>query len=155
MNKKYIDFVPIAKEVKKEPVRRVNSGASQDASRSGVVDEVTVAEIFEERVVKPRAGVTMVRKQDIVAPKARFVNTERVAKRPLSKSAKNVYVNKVVKDETKEGEKDGAKDGSKAKPVRIIDKPKKDSKAGMAVAIIITIILGAAAGTVAFLLLPK
>jgi len=40
-------------------------------------------------------------------------------------------------------------------PMTIIEKPEKDSKVGMVVAIILTIILGAAAGTVAFLLLPK
>ena len=40
-------------------------------------------------------------------------------------------------------------------PEKIIAKPEKDSKAGLIIAIILTIILGAAAGTVAFLLLPK
>ena len=135
MNKKYIDFVPVAKEARKksEPVVHTE------------VSEVTVTEMFEERVERPRAGVTTVRKHDIVVPKAKFVNTEKIAKRPLSKSAKNVYVKKIVEPEEKVN----------AKPVKIIDKPEKDSKVGMVVAIIITIILGAAAGTVAFLLLPK
>ena len=40
-------------------------------------------------------------------------------------------------------------------PVTIISKPEKESKVSLVVTIIITIILGAAAGTVAFLLLPK
>ena len=75
-------------------------------------------------------------------PKPQFVNTERVAKRPLSK---NVYSKKAVIP--KEEEPSG--------PVTIIAKPEKDSKVGLIVTIIITIILGAAAGTVAFLLLPK
>ena len=39
--------------------------------------------------------------------------------------------------------------------VTIISKPEKDTKVGRVVAIILAIILGAAAGTVAFLLLPK
>ena len=135
MNKKYIDFVPVAKEARKKPESIVHTEVS----------EVTVTEMFEERVERPRAGVTTVRKHDIVVPKAKFVNTEKIAKRPLSKSAKNVYVKKIVEPEEKVN----------AKPVKIIDKPEKDSKVGMVVAIIITIILGAAAGTVAFLLLPK
>ena len=73
--------------------------------------------------------------------KSPFVNTEKVTKRPLSKS---VYQKKVVvpKEEP-------------SKTVTIITKPEKDSKVGIVVAIILTIILGAAAGTVAFLLLPK
>ncbi|MBQ2659456.1 hypothetical protein IJF85_00555 [Candidatus Saccharibacteria bacterium] len=74
-------------------------------------------------------------------PQARFVNTEKVTKRPLSK---NVYQKKVVVPEEKPHG-----------PVTIIQKPEKDSRIGMVVTILITIILGAAAGTVAFLLLPK
>ena len=76
-----------------------------------------------------------------VLPKARFVNTEKVDKRPLSK---NVYQKKVVAPKE---EPQG--------PVTIIAKPEKDSKMGLVITIIITIVLGAAAGTVAFLLLPK
>lgn len=73
--------------------------------------------------------------------KSPFVNTEKVVKRPLSK---NVYQKKIV---VPKEEPSG--------PVTIIAKPEKDSKVGMIVAIILTIILGATAGTVAFLLLPK
>ena len=64
-----------------------------------------------------------------------------MAKRPLSK---HVYTKKI---EPAKEEKHG--------PVKIIEKPKKDSKIGLVITIILTIILGAAAGTVAFLLLPK
>lgn len=76
-----------------------------------------------------------------IPKKTPFVNTEKVAKRPLSK---NVYQKQVAppKEEA-------------SGPVTIINKPEKDSKVGLIVTIIITIILGAAAGTVAFLLLPK
>ena len=70
-----------------------------------------------------------------------FINQEKVMKRPLSK---NVYQKKVV---VPEEEPSG--------PVAIISKPEKDKKVSLVVTIIITIILGAAAGTVAFLLLPK
>lgn len=77
-----------------------------------------------------------------VPPKTPFINQEKVQKRPLSK---NVYKKKA--DVPVKEEKKG--------PVTIIAKPEKDSHAGLVVTIILTIILGAAAGTVAFLLLPK
>ena len=75
------------------------------------------------------------------APKTPFINQEKVVKRPLSK---NVYRKEVKapKEEPKG-------------PVTIIEKPEKDAKVGLIVAIILTIILGAAAGTIAFLLIPK
>lgn len=76
-------------------------------------------------------------------PKTPFINQEKVQKRPLSK---NVYRKKATTVPVKE-EKKG--------PVTIISKPEKDSHVGLIVTIILTIILGAAAGTVAFLLLPK
>lgn len=75
-------------------------------------------------------------------PKAQFINQDKVVKRPLSK---NVYVQKEEKilKEQPQG------------PVTIISKPEKQAHVGMIITIIITIILGAAAGTIAFLLLPK
>ena len=74
-------------------------------------------------------------------PKQPFINQDKVVKRPLSK---NVYQKKIAapKEEPKG-------------PVTIITKPEKQAHIGMIVTIILTIILGAAAGTVAFLLLPK
>ena len=78
------------------------------------------------------------------APKPTFINQNKVQKRPLSSSG-NVYrkqLAKAVKEEPKG-------------PVTIIAKPEKEKHIGIIVTIIITIILGAAAGTVAFLLLPK
>ena len=74
-------------------------------------------------------------------PKTRFVNTEKIEKRPLSK---NVYKKKVA-----------APKEEPSAPVTIISKPDRDSHIGVIVTIILTIVLGAAAGTVAFLLLPK
>lgn len=76
-------------------------------------------------------------------PERPFVNMEKVEKRPLSR---NVYQPRNVVTAPKE-EPQG--------PITIIEKPEKDSRIGLIVTIIITIILGAAAGTVAFLLLPK
>ena len=77
----------------------------------------------------------------MMLPETRFVNTEKVEKRPLSK---NVYKKKIV-----------APKEEPTGPVTIITKPDKGSHIGVIVTIILTIILGAAAGTVAFLLLPK
>lgn len=75
-----------------------------------------------------------------------FVYQQKIEKRPLSKV--NVYGKKpmVARPMSKEEPKG---------PVTIISKPEKQSHVGIIVAIILTIILGAAAGTVAFLILPK
>lgn len=77
-------------------------------------------------------------------PSTPFINQEKVVKRPLSK---NVYAKSAVKEAAEKPEPKG--------PVTIISKPEKDAHVSVVVTIIITIILGAAAGTVAFLLLPK
>lgn len=140
-----MDFVPATAKkpapVKKPVVRsgeRVVSGGKKD------VDELEISKMFEMKREQRPAGVTTGKvASGFGTPRARFVNTEKVAKRPLSK---NVYPKKVVVPEEVE---------KPSKPVTIINKPEKDSKMGMVVAIIITIILGAAAGTVAFLLLPN
>lgn len=74
--------------------------------------------------------------------RAKFVNTEKIVQRPLSPATHRPEP--IVPTEEKP-----------SAPVTIIEKPEKDSKVAVIVAIILTIILGAAAGTVAFLLLPK
>lgn len=79
--------------------------------------------------------------QSLRIPKSPFIAKAKVAKRPLSK---NVY--------TKPAQP--AKEPA-AGPVTIISKPEPEGKAGMAIAIILTIILGAVAGTIAFLIMPK
>lgn len=73
-------------------------------------------------------------------PKSPFINQENIVKRPLSR---NVYTKKAEPSKEEHG------------PVTIISKPEKDNRIGIVVAVILIIILGAAAGTVAFLLLPK
>lgn len=145
MNKKYMDFVPVTPKLApaKPAKKKVATGARKEVS------ELEISEMFEMKRERVRAGVTnagSAKRANVGAfevPKARFVNTEKVTKRPLSK---NVYPKKVIVPEVAE---------KPSKPVTIINKPEKDSKMGMVVAIIITIILGAAAGTVAFLLLPN
>lgn len=100
------------------------------------------AEAKSNTKVSSKAEKKATEKSTFVAPKPTFINQDKVAKRPLSK---NVYQKNIVA--TKEP-------GNKA-PVAIIAKPEKESKVGLIVAIILTIILGAVAGTIAFLLLPK
>ena len=92
-------------------------------------------------VKKAEAPAPEKKNDTLKVPKTRFVNTEKVEKRPLSK---NVYKKKIV-----------APKEEPTGPVTIITKPDKGSHIGVVVTIILTIILGAAAGTVAFLLLPK
>ncbi len=143
-NKKFVKTAPVAKrpigddsEIKAAKARKIT------ASRMPIMGKKPAA----KPVAKPVAKTTPVPKPEpkktetLKVPKANFVNTEKVTKRPLSK---NVYQKKVVAPVEKE-----------TTPVTIIDKPEKDSRIGLIVTIIITIILGAAAGTVAFLLLPK
>ena len=90
----------------------------------------------EKTVEKPVAN-----KNTYKTPKSPFINQSKVEKRPLSK---NVYQKKIaVPKEEPKG------------PVTIITKPEKDSHVGIIITIIMTIILGATAGTIAFLLLPK
>ena len=161
MNKRYMDFVP-ARSVKKTTKKPEDKSASRIASKAVAPDkkattevsELEVSEIFEQRVVKPRAGVTTSKKEakstTVEDYKPKFVKTE-VKKRPLSPNSRKIVA---TKNTYPKKETDAAKVESKG-PVTIINKPEKDSKVGLIVTIIVTIILGAAAGTVAFLLLPK
>lgn len=81
-------------------------------------------------------------KSTYTMPKSPFINQNKVVKRPLSGNIYRKEIAVAVKEEPKG-------------PVTIIAKPEKNSHVGVIVTIILTIILGAAAGTVAFLLLPK
>lgn len=144
MNKRYMDFVPVSatEKTKKRPAKKVVSSGQRKEG------DVAVEKVMAVKETKLRAGVSVgkhgpkyVSAEDV---QAKFVKTE-VKKRPLSK---NVYQKKVVAMPPKEVKES-------TEPVTIISKPEKDSKVGLIVTILITIILGAAAGTVAFLLLPK
>ena len=158
MSKKYIDFVPAKKggteakpeartrgmgtRVKVGATRGVVRGATRGNAR-GVVREVAKTESVAVRP-KPRPVASQAKggmNPTYTIPNTPFINQAKVTKRPLSK---NVYRKKI------EATKEGA-----IKPVAIVSKPEKDSKAGLIIGIVITMILGAAAGTVAFLLLPR
>lgn len=184
MNKKYIDFVPakntrptvrrkVAQPTPKkvtaaQPVTKKTVKSTPVVSKNtklGVVEELSptsagrVANAGHFVVSKSAVKTAKAKKVGVKAveekpkeihkksddstyrtPKTRFINQDKVKKRPLSK---NVYKKEVkpVKESTA--------------PVTIITKPEKDAKVSLVITIILTIILGAAAGTVAFLLLPK
>lgn len=85
-------------------------------------------------------------KKDIYqTPKTQFINQEKIVKRPLSR---NIYLKEIEKNDEVVAKE----------PKNIViasSKPEKKSKLKTFFAIVLTIIVGAAAGAVAFLLLPK
>ena len=165
MNGKYIDFVPARRaqvkpqvkpqrilpepktEVRHEKVTAhavsENEAIEMKADTFSIKSEATlgVVEDLNPKFVKTNVPKRPLSDQAYKVPNNPFINQASVTKRPLSK---HVYAKKI--EPVKEEEKG---------PVRIISKPEKDGKSGLVITIILTIILGAAAGTVAFLLLPK
>ena len=120
-------------------VERSHFNESKEGVRAAKAKKVGLREEVSEKA----SGLTTKPKGDKTykTPKSPFINQDKVEKRPLSK---NVYRKKV----------EGPKEEPKG-PVTIITKPEKQAHVSLIVTIILTIILGAAAGTVAFLLLPK
>ena len=127
LNPKYVN-----NDLPKRPLNSTNGPSVKDAKAQKVGAR-------SEAKVNNRTNNE--KKTAFAVPKSPFINQEKVIKRPLSK---NAYVAKTPEVQP---EKSG--------PVTIIAKPEKDAHVSLIVTIIITIILGAAAGTVAFLLLPK
>lgn len=133
-------------EVQKRPL---NNGQSHFANNRGTLAEAkaqkvgvrSAPRVVEKSVEKVTRETSTSVRASYQTPNSPFINQGSVEKRPLSK---NVYQKQVVTYEEKP-----------AKPVTIITKEEKDKHVSIVVAIILTIILGAAAGTVAFLLLPK
>lgn len=144
------DFRPkfVKTEVTKRPLSRGHFAANKSELAEAKAVKVAAkkiekpASVVEKPVEKPKDTEKEVEdKAKMKIPKSPFINQARVTKRPLSK---NIYERTVKPtEEVSTG------------PVTIISKPEKDAKVGRVVAIILAIILGAAAGTVAFLLLPK
>lgn len=138
------DFTDI--EVEKPPLTGAYIESMTDVAKEAKAKKI-VGRRFGRNVKAPvekpveKSVKTESKKQTMTIPKSPFINQARVEKRPLSK---NVYQKKVE-----------AMREPKTGPVTIIAKPEKDKHVSVIVTIIITIILGAAAGTVAFLLLPK
>ena len=134
-------------EMLAKKTKSVKTPAKSGATKFGMIEDYRPK--FVKATVDKRPLGTM-----SAGARVNFINVGKVEKRPLSK---NVYARKTsttVTPKEKMKATSKTKEDSK-KPVMIIAKPEKDSKVGLIVAVILTIILGAAAGTVAFLLLPK
>lgn len=120
------------------PVKHPIASATQPATPQKSVSTVSLTsqsiehEPFNIEPAKPAARATQ----------PQFINTTAIKKRPLSKNVYKKPLAEPIKEEP-------------AATITIIDKPKKESKVGLIITIILTIIFGAAVGTVAFLLLPK
>lgn len=155
MNNRYIDFVPVKKgeagavKARVSSTPRVSSSPRvNNTSRTTKVPRVSRVSKTSRvskatKVVPVDLGSPETKRAyaPIQAPSNRFIKNPRIAKRPLSNTGYKKEVS--AQDEKPKG------------PVTIIDKSEKKSKLGLIVTIIITIVLGAAVGTVAFLLLPK
>ena len=140
MSKRYMDFMPVKPDNSKKEIE-FSAGKKNVSTKATVakgattkkateVGELEINEMFEARKAKTQAGVSYGgRKSDVAS-----------------------YQKKVAEPEVTEESKDAKKSNA---PVTIIDKPEKESRFGLIMTIVITIILGAAAGVVAFLLLPK
>ena len=92
-----------------------------------------------------RAGVNAAQQARMQIPRTQFINQNKVAKRPLSKT--------VYESGTSLGTKAPA--ATTNTPVKVAKSKKKGGTIGMIFAIILTIVLGVVVGTVAFLLLPR
>lgn len=138
------DFRPkfVKTEVEKRPLSKghfTKKKSELKEAKSEKISAKKLKNIVEKPVEKSKNTPEDTAKMKI--PKSPFINQNKVVKRPLSK---NVYERTIKPtEEVQSG------------PVTIISKPEKDTKVSLIVTIILTIILGAAAGTIAFLLLPK
>lgn len=138
--------------VKKRPLgaaKAAPKAASVKVAKAAAKPKMAPEEIAAAAIAKaatPAKPATPKRPAPL-GQRAKFINTNKIEKRPLS----GVVARKKPLPTPKASELTAK---PKA-PEKIIAKPEKDSKAGLIIAIILTIILGAAAGTVAFLLLPK
>lgn len=135
-------FINVA-EVEKRPL----SSRREEVKRPTVdlEDELKVAkseDLTKRKIETEKIPEVPMTKPDNEFKKPKFINTHLVEKRPLSKTD---YRNRTPINAAEE---------TTTSPVTIIDKPEKDSRLGFIVTIILTILLGAAVGTVAFLLIP-
>lgn len=132
----------------------------KQAPQYGVVENFQPRFVQTEVEKRPlSAGYAATEAQTVTPPKAAPVTTaapesakkpHRMARRPLAKSVNQANLNTAAAKPTP------AMSAAVPQQKQIVsEKPKKGSKIGMVLAVIGTIILGAAVGTVAFLLLPK
>lgn len=132
----------VTKDVPKRPLGKGDNGGSSATLKAAKAQNLKDKRIGAVAPAEKSTENTPKAKEAYKVPKSPFINQEKIVKRPLSK---NVYPKEVK--ETPKTEPAG--------PVTVISKPEKDSHVNVIITIIITIVLGAAAGTIAFLLLPK
>ena len=154
VDKKRPAFIDSAKQVEKRPLS-TPAKVYAHPSQTELADELAAAKSakvtkrpldFDKKgTAKEDAGAAAsesASKAEAEFKKPKFINTHLIEKRPLSKT--NYRDRSIV-----------AVEESTTSPITIIDKPEKDSRLGFIVTILLTIILGAAVGVVAFLLIPK
>jgi len=168
MKKRYIDFVPVqtttkssSKIISSTPAKPVENFSLHKTTKTTSAKPInkplsmspkatkTLSEYVKPPVkppVKPAAKPVEkpVTPKPNPIPTPQFINTEKIAKRPLSNSAPK-----------KPAATAASKAPASSKEAVIIDTPKKHSKIGLIIAIVLTIIFGAAVGALAFLVLPK
>lgn len=137
------DFRPkfVKTEVEKRPLSR--SHFVQQSTDIGTIKSQNIAKSRKSTPAESSKSTddSSDHKKTLKIPQSPFISQAKVVKRPLSK---NVYEKKITPTKEKN-----------TGPVTIIDQPEKESFVGKIITIILTIILGAVAGTIAFLLLPK
>lgn len=140
MKKQYMDFVPARKKapVPKKPAISMSQKSTIISEPEVIIKETELKVTKSESFSIPKKPATPPTPSQV-----HFIKTN-VAKRPLSP---NIYP-----------KSDPAPQPSAEKPqepVAIISQPKKESRLGFIITIILVIILGAAAGTIAFFLIPR
>lgn len=142
------DFRPkfVSAEVEKRPLSRGHFTSSKseiaELKSRNIKNPVHAVPAHSSTDAQSANTAGSTSKQSLQIPKSPFIAKAKVSKRPLSKNAYSKPVQPTKEPATG--------------PVAIITKPEeKESKGGIAIAIILTIILGAIAGTIAFLIMPK
>lgn len=126
------------------PDIKTNEALFEDESLFGIIEDYHPVKTPSQITKTPEAAP--VRKPAPLGVKSPFIRTTaNVEKRPLSNS---IPAKKPVVKTPQIVEEASA-------PVTIIEKPEKDAHVGIIITVILTIVFGAAIGTVAFLLLPK
>lgn len=128
-------------KIEKRPLSGKAPEPAKDSENAELEDELKLAKSEDLTKRSLHSEKSAAAKPDDTFKKPKFINTHLVEKRPLSKTD---YRNRTPEPTVEES----------TTPVTIIDKPEKDSRLGFIIAIIITILLGIAVGTVAFLLIP-
>ena len=140
MKRQYMDFIPARSKapVPKKPVVSVPREPIVNSEPEIIIKETELKVTKSEAFTIPKKPATPPTPSQV-----HFIKTN-VAKRPLSPNAypKAEHPEPLAEEKPKE-------------PVAIINQPKKESRVGFIITIILVIILGAVAGTIAFFLIPR